>query len=115
MLSESNLCIYIYKDKQLIVLVYVDNIIIVSLFKDQMQWFKTQFVKAFKIKILRELKKILEIKIERDRANRVIRLSQIMYIRKILQGLNMEKNKHRDKIDISLNNYDDISSADLDE
>ena len=38
-----------------------------------------------------------------------------MYIKKILQGLNMKKNKHRDKIDISLNNYDDISSADLDE
>ena len=33
--SESDPCIYIHKDRQLIVLVYVDDIIIVSLFKDQ--------------------------------------------------------------------------------
>ena len=61
------------------------------------------------------MKKILEIEIERDRANRVIRLSQIIYIRKILQELDMKKNKHRDKIDIPLNDYDDISSAGPDE
>ena len=61
------------------------------------------------------MKKILGIEIERDRANRVIRLSQIIYIRKILQELDMKKNKHRDKIDIPLNDYDDISSAGPDE
>ena len=33
--SESNLYIYIHKDRQLIVLVYVNDIIIVSSFKDQ--------------------------------------------------------------------------------
>ena len=38
-----------------------------------------------------------------------------MYIRKILQGLNMEEDKHRDKIDISLNDYDNISPAGSDE
>ena len=38
-----------------------------------------------------------------------------MYIRKVLQGLNMKENKHRDKIDISFNDYDDISLADSDE
>ena len=38
-----------------------------------------------------------------------------MYIRKILQGLNMKEDKYRDKINISLNDYDDISSADSDE
>ena len=38
-----------------------------------------------------------------------------MYIRKILQELNMKKDKHRDKIDISLNNYDNILSAASDE
>ncbi len=113
--SESDPCMYIHKDRQLIVLVYVNDITIVSPFKDQVQWFKTQFAMLFKIKDLGELKKILGIEIERDRANKTIRLSQTMYIKKTLQGLDMEEDKHHGKTDIPLNGYNDILPASPDE
>ena len=74
-LSESDLYMYINRERELTVLVYIDDITIVSPSKEQIQWFKTQFAKTFKIKDLGELKKILGIEIERDRVNKTIRLS----------------------------------------
>ena len=74
---------YINKIKKLIVLIYVNDIFIISSLKKKIKWFKKEFVKAFKIKNLRELKKIFDIEIEKDRANKIIRLSQIIYVKKI--------------------------------
>lgn len=113
--SEADPCMYINKARQLIVLVYVDDISIVSPSKSQIQWFKTQFAKSFKIKDLGELQKILGIEVERDRPNRTIRLSQTTYIKKVLKGLDMEENRHRGKTNIPLNGYNDISPAGPDE
>lgn len=109
--SESDPCMYINKSRELIVLVYVDDISIVSPSKQQIEWFKKQFAKAFKIKDLGELKKLLGIEIERDRATRTIRLSQTTYIKKVLEGLDMGEDRHRGKPDIPLNGYDYISPA----
>ena len=66
---------YINKVKELIVLIYVNNISIVSSSKKKIKWFEKKFVKVFKIKNLRKLKKIFDIKIERDRANKIIKLN----------------------------------------
>ena len=92
----------------------MDDITIVSPSKEQIQWFKTQFAKTFKIKDLGELKKILGIEIERDRVNRTIRLSQATYIKKVLKGLDMEEDKHH-KTDIPMNGYGNIAPASSDE
>ena len=105
---------YINRERELIVLVYVDDITIVLSSKEQIQWFKTQFAKTFKIKDLGELKKILGIEIERDRVNKTIRLSQAIYIKKVLKGLNIEEDKHR-KTNILINEYGNIAPASSDE
>ena len=47
-----------------------------------------KIVKIFKIKNLEKFKKIFDIEIERDRANKIIRLSQMIYVEKIFQKLN---------------------------
>ena len=69
-------------------LIYINDIFIVSPSKKEIKWFKKKFVKIFKIKDLRKLKKIFDIKIEKDRANKIIKLSQIIYVKKIFQELN---------------------------
>ena len=81
--SKLDSYIYINKVKELIVLIYINDIFIASPSKKKIKWFKKEFVKIFKIKDLRELKKIFDIKIEKDRANKTIKLSQIIYIKKI--------------------------------
>ena len=47
--------------------------------------------------------------------NKTIKLSQATYIKKILKGLNMEKDRYRRKSNISLNGYNNISLTGLDE
>ena len=111
-LSKLDLYMYINKVRELIVLIYMNDIFIVSPSKKKIKWFKKKFVKAFKIKNLRELKKIFDIEVERDRANKIIRLSQIIYVKKILQELNWEENRHRDKMNVLMNEYDNISQID---
>ena len=59
----------------MIVLIYMNDIFIVSSLKKKIQWFKKKFSKIFKIKNLRKLKKIFDIEIEKDRANKIIKLS----------------------------------------
>ena len=66
---------YINKARELIVLIYVNDIFIALSSKKKIKWFKKKFVKVFKIKDLKKLKKIFDIEIEKDRANRIIRLS----------------------------------------
>ena len=104
---------YINKARELIVLIYINDIFIVSSLKKKIKWFKKKFIKVFKIKNLRELKKNFDIKIERNRANKIIKLNQIIYVKKILQRLNWKKNRHRNKINVLMNEYDNISQIDL--
>ena len=47
--------------------------------------------------------------------NKIIKLSQVTYIKKILKELNIKEDRYRRKSNISLNDYNNISLADLDE
>ena len=61
------------------------------------------------------MKKILRIKIERDRVNRIIKLSQIIYIKKILKGLDIKEDRYKKKAIILLNGYNKILPTNPDE
>ena len=45
---------YINKARELIMLIYMNNIFIVSSLKKKIKWFKKKFVKVFKIKNLKK-------------------------------------------------------------
>ena len=108
--SDSDPCMYINKERQLIVLVYVDDILSASPNTEPIKWFKREFAKVFKIKDLGELQKILGVEVIRDRANRKITLNQKTYIQKVLKGFDMEQDTYR-TTDIPLNGYSYISPA----
>ena len=89
-------CIY-YKrfkgDDFIILLLYVDDMLVTSLNKDQVQELKTQLSRMFKMKDLGPANKILGMQNHRDRQSRKIWLSQTNYVKKILCHFNMPYSK----------------------
>ena len=61
----------------------------------------------FKIKNLRKMKKIFDIRIIRNRKNRLFRINQIYYLIEVLNELNMKIERHK-IINIFMNDYDCI-------
>ena len=61
----------------------------------------------FKIKNLKEMKKILGIRITRDRKNRLLRMNQTHYLTEVLNELSMKAERHR-ITNILMNGYDFI-------
>ena len=61
----------------------------------------------FKIKNLKKMKKIFDIRITRNRKNRLFRMNQIHYLIEILNELNMKIERHK-IINIFINDYDCI-------
>ena len=61
----------------------------------------------FKIKNLKKMKKIFDIRITRNRKNRLFRMNQIHYLIEILNELNMKVERHK-IINIFINDYDCI-------
>ena len=72
---------------------YIDDILLiendVEVLSDVKDWLKNQF----EMKDLGEANYILRIKILRDRKNKLLALSQVSYIDKILARFNMENSK----------------------
>ena len=64
----------------------------------------------FKVKNLKKMKKILDIKIIRDRKRRTIRLNQTHYLSEMLNELHMNIDKH-ERTKISMNDYDSLKST----
>ena len=75
----------------MIISLYIDDLIIAGPKLDSIQNFKKVFGKRFKIKDLGEIRKVLGIRVRRDRANRVIYLDQTIYINQFLQEYRMRE------------------------
>ena len=106
----SDPCLLMHYGRGIMLLIYVDDISIASKELSQIQWFKDEFMKVFKVKDLGEIKKILGINITRDRTKRTLRMDQSHYLKEILERLHMKPDKHR-KTDISINGYDGLRPA----
>ena len=63
----------------------------------------------FKIKNLKKMKKIFDIRITRNRKNRLLRINQTHYLIKVLNELSMKAERHK-IINILMNDYDCIKS-----
>jgi hypothetical protein len=108
--SDADPCLLTHPDENLILLVYVDDILIASKQIENINWFKTEFAKVFKIKDLGEVKKILGVQVIRDRKKRIVKLDQAHYIREILSMYSMQQDKAR-KTSTPMNGYDSIRPA----
>ena len=66
-------------------LLYVDDMLIASKSKDEIEKLKTQLNQEFEMKDLSEVKKIIHIEICRDKARGIVGLSYKQYLKKLLQ------------------------------
>ena len=87
---EYDSCVYFKQnDDPTYLLSYVDDVMIATRNKTQIQKLKAQLKKEFDINDLREAKKILGVEITKDRGSIRLWLSQENYILKVLERFNM--------------------------
>ena len=89
-MSKYDSCIYHRKHNNgsfVYLLLYVDDILIVVKNMSEVDKLKTQLKQEFKMKDLRAAKKILGMKIHRNRREEQLFLSQKKYIEKVLENL----------------------------
>lgn len=91
--SQVDPCLLIHKERDIMVLTHVDDIPIAAHKLSNVQWFKTEFGRIFKIKDLGEPEKLLGMKITRNRAQGTIKLDQGHYIQTNLAKMSMTKEK----------------------
>ncbi len=107
-------CLLIHRSKEIMLLLYVDDIVIICKSLSNIKWFKHEFQCVFKVKNLREMKKILDIQITCNRKTRILRMNQTHYLHDVLERLNMKQDKHK-TTDLSMNEYDALHSAELED
>ena len=93
---HSDHCIYFMRlddDRYIILCLCVDDMFVARSNMDHIKGLKRQLAHAFSMKDLGVAKKILGMKIHRDRKNRKLMLSRVDYVEKVLQRFSMENAK----------------------
>ena len=75
-----------------------------------MNWFKLFFKRLFKVKDLREIEKILGVKIIRNRSKRIIRIDQTSYLKIVLERMEIKYNKYM-PTEFLINGYSSLRPA----
>ena len=93
--SEYDHCLYFKKlnDIFIILVLYVDDMLIVSKSMDEINRLKAHMARTFDMKDLGVAKQILGIEIHRERKNGKLSFSQEKYVEKILERFEMNKAK----------------------
>ena len=92
---EADHCCYVkfFDNSYIILLLYVDNMLIARPSTKEINNLKKKFSKQFAMKDLGVAKQILGMRIIRDKGNSTLKLSQVEYVKKILNKLNMNESK----------------------
>lgn len=109
----SDPCIFV-NHKGIVIGTWVDDLVIAGPNILDIKDFKEKLAEIFKIKDLGEIKKILGLKVTRDRRSRVLYLDQTSYIDKMLNDLQMRHEPHH-PVHIPINGYDALVPAILDD
>ena len=83
--SESDHSLFINYEQQVILLLYVDDLVLAAPTTKQIDWIRFKLHREFEMTDLGELKTFLGLEINRNRPQRILHLSQTKYIRKILE------------------------------
>ena len=88
-------CTYIKQTNESIVVIglYVDDLVLISNSLDELSTIKKQLAAIFEMKDLGNAKFVLGIKIERDRTNKTLSISQSEYINNVVRKFGMEDSR----------------------
>ncbi|KAI7159413.1 hypothetical protein KC324_g13609 [Hortaea werneckii] len=106
--AESDPCLFVKPG--LMLLVYVDDITVAGKDLAAIQAFKQEFGSVFKIKDLGEVSKLLGLGISRDRQHGTLRLDQSHYVKDVLAGIHMNKEKAQPTLS-PMDSYDSLVPA----
>ncbi|KAG8492742.1 hypothetical protein CXB51_010463 [Gossypium anomalum] len=109
--SKFDHCVYFLKLQEgtfIYLFLYVDDMLIASKSKVEIERLKTQLNLEFEMKDLGEAKKILGMEIWRDRAHDRVSLSQKQYLKKVLQQFGM--NEHTKPVSTPLASHFKLSA-----
>ena len=95
--SLADPCLFIHKTRKLYLLVYVDDIAAAAENQAQIDWFSDMLHHRFKAKNLKEISKLLGMRITRDRKARTIYLDQEQYLDRVLTDFGIPTAKHKSK------------------
>jgi len=87
---ESDHSLFINYEKQVILLLYVDDLVLVAPTQALVNWIRTKLSEEFDITDLGELRTFLGLEIEHNRKQRTVFLSEKKYITKILEDHGMK-------------------------
>lgn len=93
--SLADPCLYVHKERQVWVLVYVDDIPAAAKKTSGLDWFFSTLSKRFNTKNIGEICKILGVRITRDRPNRAIYLDQELYLEEVCNSMGITTGKHK--------------------
>lgn len=90
-------CLFIYRDNNevLYLLVYVDDLLVISSSLSIMSSFKAKLQNKFKVRDLGEVTQYLKMRILRDRANKIITIDQKNYLESLLERFNLSNGKDK--------------------
>src|SRR5205807_9116357 len=87
--SEFDHSLFINYERQVILLLYVDDLVLAAPSQDQIGWIRRRLHAEFEMTDLGELRTFLGLEIKRNRTLRTLHLSQSKYIEKILEAHGM--------------------------
>ena len=99
-MMEEDHCVYLKRSNSgfVILSLYVDHILLASNSKEMIDIAKKWLSSNFEMKDISEASYVLGVKIVRDHAKRLLRLSQETYIKKMLECYHMQNSKQMDTL-----------------
>jgi hypothetical protein len=88
--AKADPCLYILKDRELFILLYVDDCMILGKSMDDIRWVKKELFKSFEMKDLGKMETFLGMEIAIDNKKGTVEISHRQYIEKLLKRFGME-------------------------
>ena len=88
--SDADHSLFINYDKQVILLLYVDHLVLAAKTKATINWIQLKLHEEFEMTNLGPLCTFLGLEIQRNRTNQTLFLPQVKYINKILENMGMQ-------------------------
>lgn len=88
---KSDCCVYRSSTKQLGMVLYVDDILIIGEKESNINWIKNQLGRLFQMKDMKEIKHFLGMDISRNFQKQTLEISQVGYTEKILKRFGMSE------------------------
>lgn len=110
--SKADPCLYVHKEREIMVLTYVDDIPAAARDTADLDWFKSKLAGRFNAKDLGEITKtkILGMRVTRDRKKRTLWLDQESYLDRTLKKFGIGNAKHK-PVSIPLDGYTNLRPA----